>query len=354
MKQIEYVLPTQNESRNEALPPVAGLFKFLAEAMNETSPRTVIIREALIPEARPRWRAMVAAVGFQIAITFCLAVIPILFPETFAPVRRYLATVLVKPEPISLWKPEPRHSIPARSREIVHVLPPVLEEPVPAPRIASPIPKAPLTNPVRSTPRNVPIPDLAEVATTVVSPTPLVGLALNVPTLKKPREGVQTGAFAGHDGTADGDPHDGLNRGHGGVVNAKFSGGMPGGLRGGTGARAGVLQGSFSSGLTADTSSKPSQASQVSPLTPVHVTDKPRPVYTPEGRAKKIEGEVLLQVVFAATGEVQVQRVLQGLGYGLDESAENAARQIKFQPAQKDGRAIDAAAVIHIVFELAY
>jgi|SRR5579863_944516 len=354
MKQIEYVLPTQNESRNKALPPAAGLFKFLAEAMNETAPRTVIIREALIPEARPRWRSMVAATGLQIIIAFCLAVVPILFPETFAPVRQYLATALVKPESISRWKPQPKRPIPTRSREIVQALPPALEEPIPTPRIPSRVPKVPLTNPIRSVRSTPATPDLAEVATAVVSPIPLVTPSLSIPTLKKPREGVQTGGFAGHDGIEDGDSRADLNRGRGGVVNAKFSEGVPGGVRGATGSRAGVLQGSFSNDLLGNAASKPKEQSQDLPLTPVHVTDKPRPVYTPEGRAKKIEGEVLLQVVFAATGEVQVQRVLQGLGYGLDESAENAARQIKFQPAQKDGRAIDAAAVIHIVFELAY
>jgi TonB family protein len=114
------------------------------------------------------------------------------------------------------------------------------------------------------------------------------------------------------------------------------------------------LQGSFSNDLLGDAASKPKEQSQALPPTPVHIIDKPKPVYTPEGRARKIEGEVILQVVFAASGEVQVQRILQGLGHGLDESAENAARQIKFEPAKKNGQPVDSAAVIHINFELAY
>src|SRR6202142_1065063 len=122
MSQIEYVLPAEKNRRNELLPPSAGFLKYLAEAMDETTPRTVIIREALIPEPRPRWRSMVVAMGFQIAITFCLVVIPILFPETFAPVRRYLATQLVKPETISRWRPEAKRSIPVHSHEIVQAL----------------------------------------------------------------------------------------------------------------------------------------------------------------------------------------------------------------------------------------
>ena len=182
----------------------------------------------------------------------------------------------------------------------------------------------------------------------------MVAPSLSIPTLKKPREGVQTGAFAGHDGVEHGDLTAGLNAPHGGVVNAKFSEGLPGGVRGGTGTRAGVLQGSFSNDLAKDSAAKPRETSQAPLATPVHITDKPKPVYTQEGRAKKIEGEVLLQVVFTAQGEVKVQSVLRGLGYGLDESAENAARQIKFRPAEKNGQPIDSAAVIHIVFELAY
>ena len=37
-----------------------------------------------------------------------------------------------------------------------------------------------------------------------------------------------------------------------------------------------------------------------------------------------------MQVIFAASGEVKVERVVQGLGYGLDSSAEAAAREIRF------------------------
>jgi TonB family protein len=80
----------------------------------------------------------------------------------------------------------------------------------------------------------------------------------------------------------------------------------------------------------------------------------PTPTYSDEGRAKKIEGEVLLQVVFTASGDVKVLRVVQGLGHGLDEAAQNAARQIRFKPAQQDGQPVDSTAIVHIVFNLAY
>lgn len=86
--------------------------------------------------------------------------------------------------------------------------------------------------------------------------------------------------------------------------------------------------------------------------TPVEITFKPRPDYTDEGRKLKINGEVRLQVMFKSDGRVLVVKVLQGLGYGLDEQAVKAAEQIKFKPAQREGQPVDSMAQIHIIFEL--
>jgi TonB family protein len=66
----------------------------------------------------------------------------------------------------------------------------------------------------------------------------------------------------------------------------------------------------------------------------------------------KLEGEVSLEVVFAADGSVQVVRVVRGLGHGLDESAQRAASQIRFRPSTRDGVPVDTRATIHITFEL--
>lgn len=86
----------------------------------------------------------------------------------------------------------------------------------------------------------------------------------------------------------------------------------------------------------------------------VEIVSKPKPAYTQEARNLQIEGEVLLEVVFPASGAVRVSRLIRGLGHGLDESAIAAARLIHFKPATRDGTPVDATAVIHIVFELAY
>ena len=61
-----------------------------------------------------------------------------------------------------------------------------------------------------------------------------------------------------------------------------------------------------------------------------------------------------LNFVFTAGGNVQIQRVVQGLGYGLDDSAQAAAKQIRFKPAQQEGQAVDFPAIVHITFALAY
>jgi len=65
-----------------------------------------------------------------------------------------------------------------------------------------------------------------------------------------------------------------------------------------------------------------------------------------------LDGEVLLDVTFPASGgEVHVNRIVKGLGHGLDEAATRAAQQIKFKPAISNGRPVDFPAVIHIVFQ---
>jgi len=92
----------------------------------------------------------------------------------------------------------------------------------------------------------------------------------------------------------------------------------------------------------------------VSALTAVEILFKPRPVYTEEARAHRIEGEVLLEMQFGAAGEVRILRVVRGLGHGLDESAITAARAIRFRPAQRNGAPVDSGAIVHIVFQLAY
>jgi TonB family protein len=89
-------------------------------------------------------------------------------------------------------------------------------------------------------------------------------------------------------------------------------------------------------------------------MRPVEVLSKPKPIYSDEGRRLQIEGEVLLEVLFSASGQVRILRTVRGLGHGLDENAIAAAEAIRFRPAERARVAIDSTAIVHIVFELAY
>jgi TonB family protein len=88
--------------------------------------------------------------------------------------------------------------------------------------------------------------------------------------------------------------------------------------------------------------------------TPVEITYKPQPVYTDEARSMKLEGEVLLEMSFSAAGTLHVNRVVRGLGHGLDEAAIAAANKIRFKPAMRGGQPVDSTAIVHVVFQLAY
>jgi len=87
-------------------------------------------------------------------------------------------------------------------------------------------------------------------------------------------------------------------------------------------------------------------------LRPVEILDKPKPAYTAEARQRKIEGTILLDVLFTASGEVRVLRVMRGLGYGLDENAMEAARRIRYTPATEAGSPVDQRVTLHVVFEI--
>jgi len=86
----------------------------------------------------------------------------------------------------------------------------------------------------------------------------------------------------------------------------------------------------------------------------VEVLSKPRPAYTDDARRQRIEGEVLLEVLFAASGQVRVLRIVRSLSDGLDDNAVAAAEAIRFRPAERAGIAADSTAIVHIVFQLAF
>src|SRR3984957_14975958 len=318
-----------------------------------------VFNASLLPDAQPRWELFSAGFGLQVLAVALLVIIPMLMPQKLEFVQHYWTTPVEAP-PVVAWKPQPVQPVkPAPvKKEIVKEVPkpPPVPTPVaieiPKPRVYSPVNPAPVAR--VNTPKKVQAPDLTEVAKAFPDQNPPMSMGSSaIPTLKKPREQVQTGGF----GDPDGLPAN--NRtGHQANVNVQGAYDMPTGAGTGNGtggAHGGVKQGGFGDENGAVAAPKVRQtANTVAKSTPIQIIFQPKPVYSDEGRAKKIEGEVLLQVVFTGSGDVKVLRVVQGLGHGLDESAQNAARQIRFKPAQQDGQPVDTTATIHIVFALAY
>jgi TonB family protein len=297
-------------------------------------------------------------------------------PERFEAVQHYWVTPVSAPH-IDAWKPQPVKPAPVVKvkREVVKEVPkPVEVVEVPKPKIYTPVFSAPV---VKTAVRKTTAAPDVQVAKAFPDPTPALSLGSSaIPTIRKPKEEVQTGGFGDPNSIPDNGKRDrnpnmtqmgaydmpagpGTGNGTGGAKGAKgviASTGFGNGVAVGTpgSAHGTVQQGLFGDEHAGAAGPRVKQTAAVSNTTPVQILFKPKPVYTDEARAKKIEGDVLLEVVFTSSGEVKVERVVQGLGYGLEDSAESAARQIRFRPAQRAGQPVDSTAIVHITFELAY
>jgi len=109
----------------------------------------------------------------------------------------------------------------------------------------------------------------------------------------------------------------------------------------------------FPSAVAADPVRQPAAKRQ--PVAePLEILFKPRPDYTEEARRARLEGDVVLEVLFPSSGSLRVLRVVRGLGHGLDQNAIDAAGKIRFRAATEDGRAVDRVAVVRISFQIAY
>ena len=72
--------------------------------------------------------------------------------------------------------------------------------------------------------------------------------------------------------------------------------------------------------------------------TSARILETPLAEYTAEARAAKTHGDVRLRLVLAADGTVKNVFPIKPLGHGLTESAMKAARQIRFEPALRNGK----------------
>ena len=70
----------------------------------------------------------------------------------------------------------------------------------------------------------------------------------------------------------------------------------------------------------------------------IRLLTKPEPIYTEDARKKRVEGTVVLRAIFSKTGRVENIRIVSGLPDGLTDRALQAAKQIRFIPAMKDGK----------------
>jgi TonB family protein len=96
--------------------------------------------------------------------------------------------------------------------------------------------------------------------------------------------------------------------------------------------------------------SRPFQPSQVNAK--AVIISKPEPGFTEEARKNNVTGLVRLRAVLSSGGGVTNISVIKGLPDGLTEKAIAAARNIKFRPAQKDGRTVSQWVTIEYNFNI--
>jgi TonB family protein len=334
----------------------------------------------LLPERKVNKRALAAAYGLVTLAILILINLELLVPERLQ-LTQYHVTELIpmpalRPEPVPIKKPE----IKAKLLPAVKI--PVLEQP----KLLVP----------REVRREAPQPIEAPKVVVNQFAAPQIkmdtggarpqlvhtgdfGGSSQKPTVNAPVEKVQTGGFGDPNGlpgtgkqgaklysaslgSFDMPAGPGQGNGSGGakgikgtVASADFGNSIAtAGNGSGRSNGQGVSTGGFGSEQVVHGGPKIAQADAGPAATPVEVTFKPNPVYTQEARDLKLEGEVLLEVSFSANGTLHVNRVVRGLGHGLDEAAIAAANKIRFKPALRNGQPVDSTAIVHVTFQLAY
>jgi len=299
--------------------------------------------KSMLPQSRPPWRSVVTSLALQVLAVFAIltlsySVVKSADIETRSYTLTYLKTEIapLKRIHLSAGKAAPAPRTPVGDIQ----LPEEPRRPAFQPVLAAPV----ISKSVQ--PKPVPVPEIEK--ENPLLPVPTGELAVDKGP-RKPREEVRTGTF-GNEGEA-------LVAGFGGKGRSEVApsglGVGSGGTGPGSGKRGTVKEASFDQTAAPFPVRRTENQSPTPAIQPVQITFKPKPIYTEEARKKQVQGDVVLEVVFQASGEVIVNRIVSGLGYGLDEAAEQAARLIKFTPAHEDGKPIDLPARIHILFQLA-
>ncbi len=340
----------------------------------------------LLPEKKWNWRTFATSYGLLTGLILLLILFGIMTSDTLIPSVSYHVTELIprpslRPEALPKPKPLPVHAK-LLPREPVFqapklIVPHEIRAPKPQPQEIEP-PKVAMNNfaPAVLKPTSGARPVLIHTGEFAGSSV--------TPTVNAPIEKVQTGGFGDPNGlkpSANSKPNGkliasaagsfdmpvgpGQGNGSGGakgikgtVASADFgngmaTGGQGDGRRSGRGS-AGVQSSGFGSQQIAQNTPHIQRVDSGPPTTSVEITFKPNPAYTDEAKTLKLEGEVLLEVEFLASGQLHVNRVVRGLGHGLDETAVAAANKMRFKPAMRNGQAMDSTAIVHVVFQLAY
>jgi|SRR5215471_4679306 len=333
----------------------------------------------LLPERRMDWRTLATSYGAEVVLILLLIGAGFIFPDTLRLRQSYTVTELIprpdlKPEPV---QPKPK----AHRQPVVAKVPPPAAFPtaklfvpkdMPKPKKKEEEEKAPQFEAKFKAPELVSVSALPE----RIIHTGAFGSSA-APTVSAPIQKVQTGGFGDPNGLpgqgkegahltatklGSFDLPEGAGNGNGaggakGIKGTIASAGFGNGIALGDnrGSRGTAVQTSgFGTQEVSHNAVKAVQADSGPATTSVEIISKPTPVYTKEARQLKLEGEVLLEVMFGANGQLHVNRVVQGLGHGLDEAAITAANQMRFKPALRNGSPVDSTAIVHVVFQMAY
>ena len=339
---------------------------------------------SLLPSRRPPWGKFILAMAAESLILFISAWVGVLRPAILTPPAHdyHFVWFVDTPVPVNHVPAPVRYIAPPSRTGNVISLPEVQR--VPAEKRSRPLPEdlpAPSIEVATSNPVTLP-PAVPVIPRQLVKTNVFSTGSSALPNIAWAPRQVQTGGFGDPNGVPardnKGNPvtiaslgsYDlpagpGYGNGRGGdkgvrgvVASAGFGNGVA--IGDGSGrfntSRGTVRSSGFVSAESIATTKiqpKPAETNTASRLMPAEVVFKPTPAYTAEARKLRIEGEVLLEVVFESTGKLRIVRVVQGLGHGLDDSAVRAAEQIRFKPALRDGQPTDCTALVHIIFQLA-
>jgi TonB family protein len=334
----------------------------------------------ILPERQIDKRALATSYAFLVLLTLLLINLGLLFPDRIQ-LKAYRVTELI---PLPAMRPE---RVPVRVKPLkTKLLPPAPVFDRPKLVVPHEVHRAPTPEPIEAPKVVINTFSSPQIKMTAGGARPQLlhtgefsGSSV-APTVNVAVQKVQTGGFgdpnglqgtgkqgaklyAAQAGSFDMPAGPGQGNGSGGakgikgtVASADFGNGIASGGKGdgrsnGTGSA--VSTGGFGAEQVVHGGPKLAQADSGPVTSSVEITYKPQPVYTDEARRLKLEGEVLLEVSFGANGTLHVNRVVRGLGHGLDEAAAAAANKMRFKPALRMGQPVDSTAVVHVLFQLA-